>query len=234
MLIEIRDSGAGPATAPAEMPSEANVAGDLGNGRQRTPAGWRDPELLALVGRARAHDGLAQSELVRRYQSRIAGYVRPMLSGGEGVEDVVQNVFVKMVRRLGALRNPAGFESWLFTLARNTALDSLRRARCRPVTVAAESDWLAVEDPTLADRSREILEALEVVTREWDETSRRMLTHLLEGTGYDIIARNEGLTVGAIKLRLHRLRLRLRQNLRIALGEEPGRRSLFERDPRPV
>jgi RNA polymerase sigma-70 factor (ECF subfamily) len=66
----------------------------------------------------------AQSDLVRRYQSRIAGYVRPMLSAGDGVDDVVQNVFVKMVRRLGALRDPAVFESWLFTLARNTALDA--------------------------------------------------------------------------------------------------------------
>lgn len=219
MLIELRDSGSGLPTSSGDA-AFTNQLGDRGvEAARRSPPTLDDRELFDLVERARADDLEAQSELVRRYRSRLTGYVRPILPPGDGVEDVVQNVFVKMVRRLGALRDPRGFECWLFTLARNTALDSLRRAGCRPVTVAAESDWLAVADLTVADRSREIPEALEVVTQDWDERSRRLLTHLLEGTGYEIIARSEGLTVGAIKLRLHRLRRSLRGRLQIVLGE---------------
>ena len=223
MLIEIRDIGLG--SPPKSVEAEAACDGTSGMDGAARPNrdDGADRELWELVRRARSDDMAAQSDLVRRYQSRIAGYVRPMLSAGDGVEDVVQNVFVKMVRRLGALRDPAVFESWLFTLARNTALDSLRRARCRPVTVAAETDWLELADAALADRSREVFEALDVVTRGWDDRSRRMLGHLLEGTGYELIARDECLSVGAIKLRLHRLRQRLRRDLRIALGEDRGR-----------
>lgn len=215
MLIDLRDPGS---ELPA--PPQESVGRELAD---RSPPSRDDGELFALVMKARAADHGAQAELVRRYRSRLSGYVRAVLSSGDGVEDVVQIAFVKMVRRLGALRDPRGFETWLFTLARNTALDCRRRARCRPSTLESEADWPELVDGTLADRSREILEAVEVVTRDWDVHSRRLLGHLMEGTGYEIIAREEGLTVGAIKLRLYRLRQRLRRNLPIALGDEPAR-----------
>lgn len=218
MLIELRDAGSGLPTPPVE-PGRTVPA-------NRPPPSRDDRELVALVVRARAADLEAQAELVRRYRARLAGYVRAMSPSSDGVEDIVQIAFLKMVRRLGALRDPRGFETWLFTLARNTALDSRRRARCRPITVEPEADGPELADVTLTDRSRDILEAIEVVTRDWDGHSRRMLGHLMEGTGYGTIARQEGLTVGAIKLRLHRLRQRLRRNLPIALGDVPGRLSM--------
>jgi DNA-directed RNA polymerase specialized sigma24 family protein len=98
-------------------------------------------ELVGLVVRAQRSEMAAQSELVRRYTVRLSAFVRPILFQPSAVEDVVQMVFIKMVRRLTLLRDPAVFESWLFRLARNTAVDFLRRRRCRPTMVSDEQTF---------------------------------------------------------------------------------------------
>src|SRR6185436_12574829 len=96
---------------------------------ERTP---EQAELIDLVQRAAGTDSAAQAELVRRYTRRIGGFVRAIIRQPDAVEDVTQMVFIKMFRRLARLRDPAVFESWLFTMARNTALDFIRRRQCRP------------------------------------------------------------------------------------------------------
>lgn len=174
-----------------------------------------DPDLLEIVTRAQAEDHQAQSELVRRYSGRIAGFVRPMIRGGDAVEDVVQLIMIKMCRRLPALREAALFESWLFMLSRNTVLDQLRRAKCRPVTVIDPSPWLE-QQPADDEFSRcnEIMEEVEMATQHCSPKDRRILRLVLDGAGYQKIAKLEELTIGALKLRVHRLRLLLRASLR--------------------
>src|SRR5687767_7923400 len=88
--------------------------------------------LIDVVRRAEADDPAAQADLMRRYTRRVAGFVRSIIRQPDAVEDVTQLVFIKMFRRLSRLRDPAVFESWLFTLARNTSLDFIRRRNCRP------------------------------------------------------------------------------------------------------
>src|SRR5688572_24389527 len=68
--------------------------------------------LAALVGRAQANDESAWRELIGLYQYRIAGFVLAIVGRGEAVEDLTQQVFVKLVRNLGQLRSPLTFESW--------------------------------------------------------------------------------------------------------------------------
>jgi RNA polymerase sigma-70 factor (ECF subfamily) len=147
----------------------------------------------------------------------------------ETVKDVVQSVSLKVVRRLPSLRDPATFESWLFTMARNTAVDEIRRARCRPV--ALPGDWLHAEvcDPVHDDRSAEVLEAVHVVAARWSGLNRRILNHLVEGLSYQAVAEREGLSVGAVKLRVHRLRQILREKVGHAL--EGTRRSPNRANP---
>ncbi|MBI4622479.1 MAG: hypothetical protein HY736_04555 [Verrucomicrobia bacterium] len=115
-------------TAPAEAKASAPSVGSAR--RIESDTGER-AELLAIVLRAQSGDLNAQSELVRRYTARVSGFVRPIISQPSAVEDVAQMVFIKMVRRLGLLRDPMTFESWLFTLARNAALDYIRRAAAK-------------------------------------------------------------------------------------------------------
>ena len=175
-----------------------------------------DPEVLALVRRARTGDSLAQTELIRRYRARLSGFLRPRVNLTHEVEDLLQAVWIKMVRRIRSLREPERFETWVFTLARNAALDHMRRARCRPVGTADESVLFGLPDEHRPERYREIAEALEVALRPFGPRERRMVRQLIDGESYGAIAAREGISLNALKVRIHRLRLVLRVSVRAA------------------
>jgi len=189
-----------------------------------TPDTSADANLQGLIVRAQRGDLDAQGRLVRLYERRVAGLVRPIVHDEEAIKDIGQTVAIKLVRRLPSLRDPVRFESWLFSMARNAALDHVRRSRCRPILVPDEYHAVEQADPAPDDRSWEIVEALRFAVRRCDGVSRRVLDQFIEGYTYDQISHREGLTVGAIKLRLHRLRLRLRQSVRRALSEQAATR----------
>lgn len=176
-------------------------------------------ELLLVVRRARAGDVAAQSELVRKYQGRVGSFIRSMVRQSAAIEDLVQMVMIKMVRQLAQLREPERFETWLFTLARNVVLDHLRRLRCRPVATCDEGALGSLPDASAEGRCHEILEALEVAMQDCGPRERRLLNHVLAGASYRTIAAHEKLSLGALKVRLHRLRLHLRVRVREAAGE---------------
>ena len=175
-----------------------------------------DPEVLALVRRARSGDAVAQAELIRRYRVRLSGFLRPRVNLTHEVEDLLQAVWIKMVRRIRGLRDPERFETWLFTLARNSALDHLRRARCRPMGTADEAVLMGLPDERQPARYREVSEALEFALRQFGPRERRVMRQLIDGESYGTIAAREGVSLNALKVRIHRLRLVLRVSVREA------------------
>ena len=179
-------------------------------------------ELLEIVVRAQRSEMAAQSELVRRYTVRLSAFVRPILFQPSAVEDVVQMVFIKMVRRLTLLRDPAVFESWLFRLARNTAVDFLRRRRCRPTMVSDEQTFEQAPDTSSERPVAEIMEALHVALTRLSPKDRTLVTMIVEGNSYQTVAAREGLTVGAVKVRLNRVRPILRLSVGEAVGVRVG------------
>lgn len=168
--------------------------------------------------RAQRDDMAAQTELVRRYTVRISAFVRSILFQPSSVEDVVQMVFIKMVRRLRLLRDPAVFESWLFRLSRNTAVDFLRRRRCRPTMVSDESEFERAPDTSSERPVAEIMEALAIALTHLSPKDRNLVTMIVEGNSYRTVAEREGLTVGAVKVRMNRVR----PFLRVSVGEAVG------------
>lgn len=178
-------------------------------------------ELTALVIRARAGDQQAQAELIRRYRRRMRGFLRGLVADPWAVEDVLQMVWVKMVTQLRLLREVPRFETWLFTLARNCALDHRRRLRCRPSSLVEDGFWAELPDPAAENRVHEIREALEVALQRCAGRDRRLIEQVVEGTTYQVMAAEAGLTLNALKVRLHRLRVHLRREVR-ALCEPPG------------
>jgi RNA polymerase sigma-70 factor (ECF subfamily) len=179
-------------------------------------------ELIDLVLRAQQDEMTAQSELVRRYTVRISAFVRPILFQPSSVEDVVQMVFIKMVRRLTLLRDPAVFESWLFRLSRNTAVDFLRRRRCRPTMVSDDVEFERAPDTSSEGTVAEIMEALAMALTHLSPKDRNLVTMIVEGNSYRTVAAREGLTVGAVKVRLNRVRPFLRSSVGGAIGVRAG------------
>lgn len=199
-----------PGSTATHYPSDSDrrTAGSAGR-LDRTPPAGRG-ELNELVLRARADDPAAQTELVQRYTRRISGYVRLIIRQPDAVEDVVQLVFIKMFRRLGRLRDVASFESWLFRLTRNTSVDFIRRRRCRPLTVNAEDELFEIPDPSDATTTSEIMDAFEAALAQVADKDRELISLFVQGNTYQNLARKHGLTMGAVKARLHRLRPFLR------------------------
>src|ERR1041385_3146689 len=89
--------------------------------------------LADLVRRAQKGDEAAQRELIVSYQHRVAGFVYAMTGRSDYVEDLAQQVFIKMIRALDRLQAPAQFESWLFRLARHTCIAQPPRPKTRRV-----------------------------------------------------------------------------------------------------
>jgi RNA polymerase sigma-70 factor, ECF subfamily len=183
-------------------------------------------DLPRLIEGALHDDPAAQSALVQRYTRRIAGFVRTIVRQPDAVEDVTQTVFIKMFRRLNRLRDARAFESWLFMLARNTSLDLLRRQRRRPATVSADAELLELPDPRPSDNSGEILTALDCALDQLPLQTRTLVTLYVAGNSYETLAAREGLTLGAVKARLHRARPLLRASIGAALdGRLPSQRA---------
>ncbi len=189
-------------------------------------------ELSALVVAAAGGSGSAQSALVGRYQRRIAGFVRSIVRQPDGIEDVTQTVFIKMFQRLDRLRDVGAFESWLFMMARTTALDFLRRQQRRIATVSVDESIAEVADIHPRDASAEILDALEVALDELPAQTRVLVSLFVQGNSYNTLAAHAGLTLGAVKARLHRARPHLRACVEAALAGRPSPTALLSCAPR--
>src|SRR6202158_5983443 len=84
-----------------------------------------------LIKRAQKGDAAAFNEVVLAYRKRILGTIARLIARPDDVEDVGQEVFLRLYFSLDQLRSPEVFEPWLYRLTVNAAYDYLRRQRRR-------------------------------------------------------------------------------------------------------
>lgn len=168
-------------------------------------------ELAELVRRAQSGEEGAQRELIVAYQHRVAGFVYAMTSRSDMVEDLSQQVFIKMIRALDRLQAPAQFESWLFRLARNTCIDFLRRQKLRRIFTPFAPEHENVPEPEGAVDTEE-LDALRHALDQLRPQDRALLALVQEGRSHAEIAATLNSSVAAVKARLHRAREQLRRH----------------------
>src|SRR6185369_2800938 len=84
-----------------------------------------------LIERARNGDDTAFNQILKAYRKRILGTISRLIGRPEDVEDVAQEVFVRLYYSLDQLRTPEVFEPWLYRLTVNASYDYLRRAKRR-------------------------------------------------------------------------------------------------------
>src|SRR5947209_16754203 len=84
-----------------------------------------------VIRRAQQGDSAAFNEIVLVYRKRIMGHISRTIARQEDVEDVAQDVFLRLYYSLDQLRTPEVFEPWLYRLTVNAAYDYLRRQRRR-------------------------------------------------------------------------------------------------------
>lgn len=168
------------------------------------------PALGDLVRRAQRGEEVAQRTLIVSYQRRIAGFIYAITGRGDTVEDLAQQVFIKMIRALGRLHDVAQFEAWLFRLARNTCIDHLRRQKLRRIFTPFGAEHENIPEPPGAVDSEE-LDALRHALAQLPPKDRALLALAQEGRSQVEMAEATGTTIMAVKARLHRAREKLRQ-----------------------
>ena len=86
-------------------------------------------ELVSIVRRARERDVEALERLVDLYAARLHGFVYRMTGRVDEAEELVQEVFVRLVKSIHAYKEDGRFEAWLFRIAANLVRDQARRGR---------------------------------------------------------------------------------------------------------
>lgn len=162
------------------------------------------------------------------YHGRVAGFLR--LKGLKDAEalDAAQEVFLSVYRNLHQLRDPDRFEPWLFTIARNRAMQhhefasAQKRDQARSVDLDAEPRAVPDKRP---DPLEELLdrEKLEVLTRTLEtlppQMRRCVAARIIDQYSVQEIADSLGISVNTIKVHLHRARPILQERLRAHFGE---------------
>ena len=96
--------------------------------RQHPTAGL---DIAELVERARDGDARAFEALVNRYKDRIYSYVSRMLHDPVEAEDIAQETFVRAFQSLPHFRGASSLQTWLYRIASNLVIDSVRRQKRR-------------------------------------------------------------------------------------------------------
>ncbi len=172
-----------------------------------------------LIRRARDGDDSAFNQVVQTYRKRILGTIARLIGRPEDVEDVGQEVFLRLYFSLDQLRTPEMFEPWLYRLTVNAAYDYLRRQRRRSESRMAD---LSEQQVMLADatagskredeeqRRKRVRELVDSLLSSISEQDRILLTMKeIEGLSLKELEKVYGVNENALKVRLFRARQRV-------------------------
>jgi RNA polymerase sigma-70 factor, ECF subfamily len=192
-----------------------------------------EPDDRVLLARAKEGDADALDGLVRRYQPRIYRFGMKMCRDPAAAEDVVQETLLAMVRTLRGFRGEASVSTWLYTIARSFCIKKRRRPRSAPVAeLSLETDRPAAASlpdaspaPDRLVEEHETRSALEAALASLSAPHREVIVlRDVEGLSAGEVAEVTGLSVDAVKSRLHRARAVLRARLAPVLGTPPAGR----------
>jgi RNA polymerase sigma-70 factor, ECF subfamily len=171
---------------------------------------------VELVARAAQGNGLARRALVERHQGAVYRLLRRLAREDALAEDLTQDTFIIALQSLAAWRGEGTARGWLLSIARSRWLMARRGGHDEPAEpesleqLGQAAGWGAPADPEEFASQWEQRQVLTRALEQLDEESREVLTlrELEELTGEET-AQVLGVSVAAMKSRLHRARLAL-------------------------
>ncbi len=177
-----------------------------------------------LVEKARAGDFQAFQDLVNRYEGKVYRLSMRMLRNEQDAEDALQETFLQVYRGLKNFAGRSSFSTWLFRLATNVCLMKIRHKGIEPSQLLPLEEYLPQHEegqhpplqewPDLPEEillnkesRKKMMEALEKLPPEYRAV---FILRDLEGLSNAETAEAMGISVPAVKSRLHRARLALR------------------------
>lgn len=196
-----------------DPPSSGSAEGDI-----------EDVRLMELVG---GGDTVAFEKLIERHQSLVAGTVSRMLGSNSDVEDIAQQVFIRVWKSASRYVPRAKFTTWLLKITRNLVFNELRRRKRHaliPLQNEPEGEEMQLEDkhgqtPDASLLEVELQRAIEAAITDLPETQRMaVVLRRYEELSYEEIADVLEQSVPAVKSLLFRARTQLRERLKTYLA----------------
>lgn len=183
------------------------------------------------------------------YRPRLLRYLTRLV-GAADAEDLTQQVLLKICESLGEFRGEASLSTWIYRIATNAALDELRRARTKPVQALARAATAAgndddtglpgawAETPIPSAETSVMRQEMSQCVRDFverlpDNYRSVIVLSEIEGFTNSEIADILGISLDTVKIRLHRAREKLRQDLSTGCSFHRDEQNEFACDRKP-
>ena len=158
-------------------------------------------ELLVL--RCRRRDKTALEELIRHWEKRLFYYIRRLVDDEQDAWDILQKTWLKVIRKIGSLKEPRSLPAWLYRIARNTAISYIRSEYSKRILVD-EIEEIPVNEKNEREIRFENAERVHYGLSKLSLPHREVLTlHFLEDLSVEEIAKVIEVPPGTVKSRLH-------------------------------
>jgi RNA polymerase sigma-70 factor, ECF subfamily len=165
-----------------------------------------DRELIVC---AQSGDASAQEAIVKQFAPMVFRLISRFFRTREDVEDLAQDVFLKLFARIDQVRPDENFSGWLARVTVNTCYDELRKTRRRKVAMETYGPQ-AFSEPSVAPPEAETYGKARVALQSLDPKLRiPLILKEVEEMSVEEIARTMGLTQTNVKVRLFRARKKL-------------------------
>lgn len=169
---------------------------------------WRSKPDEAVLAASLKHPSL-YAIILERYEAPFTRKAKTIIRDEDAVMDAVQETFVRIYRYAGRFtkREGVAFKSWAYKILMNTTFTHYARLK-RDASVSLEDGALNDADHAYDDSAKtEMQESVQSVLGKMPgEVAVLLRAHDLEGKPYEIIAKEQGLTLTALKMRLFRAR----------------------------
>lgn len=178
-----------------------------------------------MIVRATAGEPEAKAQIVREYQELVYNLALKLVGDADKAENVLQDTFLNIFEKLDAFRGDSSLKTWIYRIATNSALMSLRQRKGQTVTLEEEAE------PSASSRYQRMMESLSqtpldiLLDAEFREALQKAMSELpdswripfvlkdIEGLSLQEVADSLNTTIPAVKAALHRGRTALRDQL---------------------
>ena len=170
-----------------------------------------DGQLEKIVERCRAGESAAFEELFELYQPRLKYYVRRLDSGGN-VDDLLQDVWLSVYKKMHKLKDARAFAGWLYRIARNKVYTGFRRKE-RFVSLPQDDEFTVSgnDEPVFdAEDAEQLHAAMNVLGTHHREV---LVLCFIEQMPYKSIAEVVGCNVGTVRSRIYYAKQSLRKEM---------------------
>lgn len=173
-----------------------------------------------LIARLQKRDEAAFEELIRQYEKKVYTLCFRMCGNSEDAEEAAQDAFLALWRGIDRFRQESSLSTWIYRLATNACIDTLRRRKKQSGSVSLDDEELFVDAVDTSPQPQETVEHREAqkllqegLSALTEEYRKVLILREIEGLSYTEIAESASIELGTVKSRISRGRSLLRNFL---------------------